>query len=91
MSSPPRPSSPIGATVATSSGANKRPVGSQPVQAGALRRRAAALGEDQGKVSSPRAAGAGGSNATMMRLYTSDESPGLKGAPLEVASANGTS
>lgn len=41
-------------------------------------RRAAALNDGTEKPMSTRAAGAGGSSSTMMRLYTSDDSPGLK-------------
>lgn len=44
----------------------------------AISRRAAALNDGSEKPMSTRAAGAGGSSSTMMRLYTSDDSPGLK-------------
>ncbi|GAA6063569.1 hypothetical protein JCM10212_003148 [Sporobolomyces blumeae] len=53
-----------------------------------LRRRAAALtaaGKDN-TPNSPRAAGAGGSSSTMMRLYTQDDNPGLKVDPVIVLS-----
>ncbi|KAK9895300.1 Pre protein translocase Sec Sec61-beta subunit [Cystobasidium minutum MCA 4210] len=83
MSAIARPSSPTGASSATNTPAG-RPVGSKPVHAGALRRRAAALNDGTEKPMSTRAAGAGGSSSTMMRLYTSDDSPGLKVDPVVV-------
>ncbi|GAA97504.1 hypothetical protein E5Q_04182 [Mixia osmundae IAM 14324] len=49
----------------------------RPAGAGQVRRRAAAL-KDPNKPLSTRAAGAGGSSNTMMRLYTSDDTPGLR-------------
>lgn len=51
-----------------------------------LRRRAAADRQDKvanARPTSTRAAGAGGSSSTMLRLYT-DESPGLKVDPVVV-------
>ncbi|GAA5868391.1 hypothetical protein JCM8547_002176 [Rhodosporidiobolus lusitaniae] len=53
-----------------------------------MRRRAAALttaGKEKDAPNSARAAGAGGSSNTMMRLYT-DEAPGLKVDPVIVLS-----
>ncbi|GAA5832057.1 hypothetical protein JCM11251_002803 [Rhodosporidiobolus azoricus] len=55
-----------------------------------MRRRAAALtaaasGKNADAPGSARAAGAGGSSSTMMRLYT-DEAPGLKVDPVIVLS-----
>ncbi|APA09866.1 hypothetical protein SS1G_05902 [Sclerotinia sclerotiorum 1980 UF-70] len=84
MSSP-RSASPANSPVATASG---RP--SSPTPPGgpktAIRRRAAADQKDKvanARPSSTRAAGAGGSSSTMLRLYT-DESPGLKVDPVVV-------
>ncbi|GAA5865900.1 hypothetical protein JCM5296_005271 [Sporobolomyces johnsonii] len=54
-----------------------------------MRRRAAALttGKKDGDApGSARAAGAGGSSSTMMRLYTQDDNPGLKVDPVIVLS-----
>ncbi|KAB5549857.1 Sec61beta family-domain-containing protein [Coniochaeta sp. 2T2.1] len=88
MSSP-RPSSPVlgGSAPASSSGIN-RP--SSPAVPGgartAIRRRAAADQKEKianVRPTSTRAAGAGGSSSTMLRLYT-DESPGLKVDPVVV-------
>ncbi|KAH7133277.1 Sec61beta family-domain-containing protein [Dactylonectria macrodidyma] len=85
MSSP-RPSSPDNA--AASGAAIGRP--SSPAAPGgprtAIRRRAAADQKEKianVRPSSTRAAGAGGSSSTMLRLYT-DESPGLKVDPVVV-------
>ncbi|KAK5657100.1 hypothetical protein OQA88_3628 [Cercophora sp. LCS_1] len=85
MSSP-RASSPVGAPSAAASGV--RP--SSPAPPGgartAIRRRAAADQKEKianARPSSTRAAGAGGSSSTMLRLYT-DESPGLKVDPVVV-------
>ncbi|GAA5943812.1 SEC61-beta family protein [Sporobolomyces koalae] len=66
-------------------GAVARTSGSAGTQ---LRRRAAALAADKKDDSpnSPRAAGAGGSTNTMMRLYTQDDNPGLKVDPVIVLS-----
>ncbi|KAG8991053.1 Arf guanine nucleotide exchange factor sbh1 [Tulasnella sp. JGI-2019a] len=55
-----------------------RPAGGQQ-----LRRRAAAGAAVPGKPNSARAAGAGGSSNTMLRLYT-DDSPGLRVDPFVV-------
>ncbi|KAJ9161447.1 hypothetical protein NKR19_g2207 [Coniochaeta hoffmannii] len=87
MSSP-RPSSPVlGGAPASSSGI-ARP--SSPAAPGgartAIRRRAAADQKEKlanVRPTSTRAAGAGGSSSTMLRLYT-DESPGLKVDPVVV-------
>ncbi|KAI9744458.1 MAG: Arf guanine nucleotide exchange factor sbh1 [Claussenomyces sp. TS43310] len=85
--SSPRASSPAGspAVVGQSTG---RP--SSPTPPGgpktAIRRRAAADQKDKvanARPSSTRAAGAGGSTSTMLKLYT-DESPGLKVDPVVV-------
>ncbi|KAH8757424.1 Sec61beta family-domain-containing protein [Hyaloscypha finlandica] len=83
MSSP-RSSSPVNSPGAPSA----RP--SSPTPPGgpktAIRRRAAADQKDKlanARPSSTRAAGAGGSSSTMLRLYT-DESPGLKVDPVVV-------
>ncbi|GAA5901165.1 SEC61-beta family protein [Sporobolomyces salmoneus] len=52
-----------------------------------LRRRAAALTDKKDdSPNSPRAAGAGGSSGTMMRLYTQDDNVGLKVDPVIVLS-----
>ncbi|RFU33299.1 hypothetical protein B7463_g3079, partial [Scytalidium lignicola] len=84
--SSPRPSSPVNSP-AVGSGIG-RP--SSPTPPGgpktAIRRRAAADQKDKlanARPSSTRAAGAGGSSSTMLRLYT-DESPGLKVDPVVV-------
>ncbi|TVY13116.1 Protein transport protein Sec61 subunit beta [Lachnellula arida] len=83
--SSPRASSPVNSPVGASTG---RP--SSPTPPGgpktAIRRRAAADQKDKvanARPSSTRAAGAGGSSSTMLRLYT-DESPGLKVDPVVV-------
>ncbi|KAG0651424.1 Plasma membrane sodium response 2 [Hyphodiscus hymeniophilus] len=83
--SSPRPSSPVNSPIGTPSG---RP--SSPTPPGgpktAIRRRAAADQKDKvanARPASTRAAGAGGSSSTMLRLYT-DESPGLKVDPVVV-------
>ncbi|KAH8648077.1 Sec61beta family-domain-containing protein [Tricladium varicosporioides] len=86
MSSP-RASSPVNSPAALGSSTG-RP--SSPTPPGgpktAIRRRAAADQKDKvanARPSSTRAAGAGGSSSTMLRLYT-DESPGLKVDPVVV-------
>ncbi|KAI9764848.1 MAG: Arf guanine nucleotide exchange factor sbh1 [Geoglossum simile] len=90
--SSPRPASPVtnptGAGGATTTGSSARP--SSPTPPGgpksAIRRKAAADRADKvanARPSSTRAAGAGGSSSTMLRLYT-DESPGLKVDPVVV-------
>ncbi|KAK1595899.1 Sec61beta family-domain-containing protein [Colletotrichum navitas] len=89
MLSSPRPSSPVNAPGAAASGASvARP--SSPTPPGgprtAIRRRAAADQKEKianARPNSTRAAGAGGSSSTMLRLYT-DESPGLKVDPVVV-------
>ncbi|CCA68357.1 probable translocon subunit [Serendipita indica DSM 11827] len=73
MSDSDRPSSPTGKT--TSSSAVARPPGAQ------VRRRA--TGSTVQKPNSARAAGAGGSSNTMLKLYT-DDSPGLRVDPFVV-------
>ncbi|CAD6565635.1 MAG: Arf guanine nucleotide exchange factor sbh1 [Cyphobasidiales sp. Tagirdzhanova-0007] len=80
----PLPSSPGSAPTSPAGTSTARPAGSKAVAAGALRRRAAALNEGTEKPLSTRAAGAGGSSSTMMRLYTSDDTPGLKVDPVVV-------
>lgn len=90
MSSP-RASSPAapGSAPATASGASTGRPSSPPPPGGArtqIRRRAAADQKEKianARPSSTRAAGAGGSSSTMLRLYT-DESPGLKVDPVVV-------
>ncbi|KAL2210553.1 Pre protein translocase Sec Sec61-beta subunit [Sarocladium strictum] len=88
MSSP-RPSSPVGNAPGVSSGASTGRPGSPTPPGGprtAIRRRAAADQKEKianARPSSTRAAGAGGSTSTMLRLYT-DESPGLKVDPVVV-------
>jgi len=86
MSSP-SPSSPVNTPQSVGS-STARP--SSPTPPGgpktAIRRKAAADRADRASNSRPastRAAGAGGSSSTMMRLYT-DESPGLKVDPVIV-------
>jgi preprotein translocase subunit Sec61beta len=87
MSSP-RPSSPDNAAAAASGASVGRP-GSPTPPGGprtAIRRRAAADQKEKianARPTSTRAAGAGGSSSTMLRLYT-DESPGLKVDPVVV-------
>ncbi|KND91368.1 hypothetical protein TOPH_04136, partial [Tolypocladium ophioglossoides CBS 100239] len=87
MSSP-RPSSPVTSPAAASGASVGRP--SSPTPPGgartAIRRRAAADQKEKianARPTSTRAAGAGGSSSTMLRLYT-DESPGLKVDPVIV-------
>ncbi|KAF2164585.1 hypothetical protein M409DRAFT_56418 [Zasmidium cellare ATCC 36951] len=85
MSSP-RPSSPVNSPSTGSTTA--RPASPKPPggPATAIRRKAAADRADKvanARPSSTRAAGAGGSSSTMLRLYT-DESPGLKVDPFVV-------
>ncbi|KAK0734975.1 Sec61beta family-domain-containing protein [Lasiosphaeria miniovina] len=86
MSSP-RASSPTGtanvATGASIGGPASLPPGGART---AIRRRAAADQKEKianARPNSTRAAGAGGSSSTMLRLYT-DESPGLKVDPVVV-------
>lgn len=88
--SSPRASSPTGASSGAASGAAiSRPLSPASVPGGArtaIRRRAAADQKEKlanVRPSSTRAAGAGGSSSTMLRLYT-DESPGLKVDPVVV-------
>ncbi|PTB37785.1 hypothetical protein M441DRAFT_39768 [Trichoderma asperellum CBS 433.97] len=83
-----RPSSPANGPAAASGSSISRP--SSPTPPGgprtAIRRRAAADQKEKlanARPSSTRAAGAGGSSSTMLRLYT-DESPGLKVDPVVV-------
>ncbi|KAG9624188.1 hypothetical protein KCV04_g12663, partial [Aureobasidium melanogenum] len=85
--SSPRPSSPVNA--ASSTGSTTARAASPRAPGGpatAIRRKAAADRADRAanvRPSSTRAAGAGGSSSTMLRLYT-DESPGLKVDPFVV-------
>ncbi|KAL1305782.1 hypothetical protein AAFC00_003948 [Neodothiora populina] len=87
--SAPRPASPVNAGAAASgSSTGARPSSPKPPggPATAIRRKAAADRADKvanARPSSTRAAGAGGSSSTMLRLYT-DESPGLKVDPFVV-------
>ncbi|KAL7945117.1 Pre protein translocase Sec Sec61-beta subunit [Trichoderma barbatum] len=83
-----RPSSPANGPAVASGSSISRP--SSPTPPGgprtAIRRRAAADQKEKlanARPSSTRAAGAGGSSSTMLRLYT-DESPGLKVDPVVV-------
>ncbi|MCJ1343019.1 hypothetical protein MMC31_001208 [Peltigera leucophlebia] len=84
MSSPP-PSPPVAASPgpgSTTARASSPPGGVKTM----LRRKAAADRADKvanARPASTRAAGAGGSSSTMLRLYT-DESPGLKVDPVVV-------
>ncbi|KAF4314288.1 Protein transport protein Sec61 subunit beta [Botryosphaeria dothidea] len=85
--SSPRSSSPVNSPPATGS-TTARPSSPKPPggPAVAIRRKAAADRADKAanaRPSSTRAAGAGGSSSTMLRLYT-DESPGLKVDPVVV-------
>ncbi|KAF2144088.1 uncharacterized protein K452DRAFT_306720 [Aplosporella prunicola CBS 121167] len=85
--SSPRPTSPVNSPPATGS-STARPSSPKPPggPATAIRRKAAADRADKvanARPSSTRAAGAGGSSSTMLRLYT-DESPGLKVDPVVV-------
>ncbi|KAK0618419.1 Pre protein translocase Sec Sec61-beta subunit [Bombardia bombarda] len=88
MSSP-RASSPTGTPAGAATGASTGRLSSPPPPGGArtaIRRRAAADQKDKvanARPNSTRAAGAGGSSSTMLRLYT-DESPGLKVDPVVV-------
>merc|ERR1712029_1098223 len=86
MSSP-RPTSPVNSPPSTGT-TTARPSSPKPPggPATAIRRKAAADQKDKvanARPSSTRAAGAGGSSSTMLRLYT-DESPGLKVDPVVV-------
>ncbi|KAI1843628.1 hypothetical protein JX265_007414 [Neoarthrinium moseri] len=86
LQSSPRASSPVNAP---STGVSTGRPSSPPPPGGArtaIRRRAAADQKEKianARPSSTRAAGAGGSTSTMLRLYT-DESPGLKVDPVVV-------
>ncbi|KAL2355820.1 hypothetical protein BJ546DRAFT_1060037 [Cryomyces antarcticus] len=85
--SSPRPASPINSPPSTGA-STARPSSPKPPggPATAIRRKAAADRADKvanARPSSTRAAGAGGSSSTMLRLYT-DESPGLKVDPVVV-------
>lgn len=88
MSSP-RASSPTSPAAGVSSGTSAGRPSSPPPPGGArtaIRRRAAADQKEKianQRPNSTRAAGAGGSSSTMLRLYT-DESPGLKVDPVVV-------
>ncbi|CAD6501533.1 BgTH12-01785 [Blumeria graminis f. sp. triticale] len=76
------PSPPANAAAASGRQSSMPPGGPKA----AIRRRAAADQRDKvanARPSSTRAAGAGGSSSTMLRLYT-DESPGLKVDPVVV-------
>ncbi|TDZ33262.1 Phosphatase PSR1 [Colletotrichum spinosum] len=86
--SSPRPSSPVNSPAAASGASVARP--SSPTPPGgprtAIRRRAAADQKEKianARPNSTRAAGAGGSSSTMLKLYT-DESPGLKVDPVVI-------
>ncbi|KAK4129272.1 Pre protein translocase Sec Sec61-beta subunit [Parathielavia appendiculata] len=88
MSSPRAASPPTASGSATGASPSPRP--SSPAPPGgartAIRRRAAADQKEKianARPNSTRAAGAGGSSSTMLRLYT-DESPGLKVDPVVV-------
>ncbi|KAI4217741.1 MAG: hypothetical protein L6R36_009292, partial [Xanthoria steineri] len=84
MSSPPPTSPPANAPSSGSSTA--RPSSPPGGAKTAIRRKAAADRADKvanARPTSTRAAGAGGSSSTMLRLYT-DESPGLKVDPVVV-------
>ncbi|KAJ2894554.1 hypothetical protein MKZ38_007446 [Zalerion maritima] len=90
MQSSPRAASPsAGAATGFSAGAGAGRPASPPPPGGAkmaIRRRAAADQKEKlanARPNSTRAAGAGGSSSTMLRLYT-DESPGLKVDPVVV-------
>ncbi|KAF2652704.1 hypothetical protein K491DRAFT_718659 [Lophiostoma macrostomum CBS 122681] len=85
-SSSPRPTSPV--NNAASGSTTARPASPKPPggPATVMRRKAAADRAEKTanqRPSSTRAAGAGGSSSTMLRLYT-DESPGLKVDPVVV-------
>ncbi|KAH9866609.1 Arf guanine nucleotide exchange factor sbh1 [Plenodomus biglobosus] len=84
--SAPRPTSPV--NTASSGSTTARPASPKPPggPATVMRRKAAADRAEKTanlRPSSTRAAGAGGSSSTMLRLYT-DESPGLKVDPVVV-------
>ncbi|KAJ0161367.1 putative phosphatase PSR2 [Colletotrichum tanaceti] len=89
LDSSPRPSSPVNGPGAAASGASVARRSSPTPPGGprtAIRRRAAADQKEKianARPNSTRAAGAGGSSSTMLRLYT-DESPGLKVDPVVV-------
>jgi len=90
MSGSPRPNSPAAGAASGSEGARSSARPSSPTPPGgpkaAIRRRAAqdrAQKVANTRPSSTRAAGAGGSSSTMLKLYT-DESPGLKVDPVIV-------
>lgn len=83
--SSPRPTSPVNSPTGSSTA---RPSSPKPPggPATAIRRKAAADYKDKTanqRPSSTRAAGAGGSSSTMLKLYT-DDSPGLKVDPVVV-------
>ncbi|KAI9648614.1 Arf guanine nucleotide exchange factor sbh1 [Ciborinia camelliae] len=83
-----RSASPVNSPVAAASGKSSSPTPPGGPKT-AIRRRAAADQKDKVanvRPSSTRAAGAGGSSSTMLRLYT-DESPGLKADPVVVLSS----
>ncbi|OTA23764.1 Protein transport protein Sec61 subunit beta [Hortaea werneckii EXF-2000] len=87
LQSSPRPTSPVNSPPSTGT-TTARPSSPKPPggPATAIRRKAAADRADKvanARPSSTRAAGAGGSSSTMLRLYT-DESPGLKVDPFVV-------
>ncbi|PNS19522.1 Protein transport protein Sec61 subunit beta [Sphaceloma murrayae] len=88
-SSSPRPQSPVNSPGSPSTGSTTARATSPKAPGGpatAIRRKAAADRADKianVRPSSTRAAGAGGSSSTMLRLYT-DESPGLKVDPFVV-------
>ncbi|KXT02687.1 hypothetical protein AC578_1158 [Pseudocercospora eumusae] len=85
-SSSPRPSSPINSPTTGTTTARPASPKAPGGPATAIRRKAAADRQDRiasQRPSSTRAAGAGGSSSTMLRLYT-DESPGLKVDPFVV-------
>ncbi|GAB7346062.1 hypothetical protein MBLNU457_4825t1 [Dothideomycetes sp. NU457] len=88
MSSP-RASSPVNTAGSATTGSSTARQASPRAPGGpatAIRRKAAADRADKvanARPSSTRAAGAGGSSSTMLRLYT-DESPGLKVDPFVV-------
>ncbi|KIW00630.1 uncharacterized protein PV09_07825 [Verruconis gallopava] len=82
MSSP-RPTSPVNTASTTARPSSPKPPGGP---ATAIRRKAAADYKEKTanqRPSSTRAAGAGGSSNTMLKLYT-DDSPGLKVDPVVV-------
>ncbi|KAI5843881.1 Sec61beta family-domain-containing protein [Morchella snyderi] len=90
MSSSPRATSPTGATSGSERDVRSSARASSPTVPGGpkavMRRKTAADRAAQAanaRPSSTRAAGAGGSSSTMLKLYT-DESPGLKVDPVIV-------